>query len=52
MTFAEIVAEARRVLPRARLRRRLLWRYTLVWRKPWPRARAAANPVSSGLPAP
>jgi len=34
MTFAEIVAEARRVLPRARLRRRLLWRYTLVWRKP------------------
>ncbi|MFF3030505.1 class I SAM-dependent methyltransferase [Streptomyces rubiginosohelvolus] len=31
MTFAEIVREARRVLPGARLRRRLFWRYTLVW---------------------
>ncbi|GAA0301574.1 class I SAM-dependent methyltransferase [Streptomyces polychromogenes] len=31
MTFAEIVREARRALPGARLRRRLFWRYTLVW---------------------
>ncbi|WP_398864077.1 class I SAM-dependent methyltransferase [Streptomyces pakalii] len=31
MSFAEIVREARRVLPGARLRRRLFWRYTLVW---------------------
>ncbi|MEU9192321.1 class I SAM-dependent methyltransferase [Streptomyces hundungensis] len=31
MTFAEIVDEARTVLPGARLRRRLFWRYTLVW---------------------
>ncbi|NUQ99642.1 MAG: class I SAM-dependent methyltransferase [Streptomyces sp.] len=30
-TFAEIAREARRVLPGARLRRRLFWRYTLVW---------------------
>lgn len=33
MTFADIVREARRVLPGARLRRRLFWRYTLVWRE-------------------
>ncbi|MFF8233337.1 class I SAM-dependent methyltransferase [Streptomyces caelestis] len=32
MTFPEIVREARAVLPGARLRRRLFWRYTLVWR--------------------
>lgn len=32
MTFAEIRREAVRVLPGARLRRRLFWRYTLVWR--------------------
>jgi 2-polyprenyl-3-methyl-5-hydroxy-6-metoxy-1,4-benzoquinol methylase len=31
-TFAEIGREARRVLPGVRLRRRLFWRYTLVWR--------------------
>ncbi|MBC9725408.1 bifunctional 2-polyprenyl-6-hydroxyphenol methylase/3-demethylubiquinol 3-O-methyltransferase UbiG [Streptomyces sp. TRM68367] len=31
MTYSEIVREARAVLPGARLRRRLLWRYTLVW---------------------
>jgi SAM-dependent methyltransferase len=30
--FAEIAHEARRVLPGVRLRRRLFWRYTLVWR--------------------
>ncbi|MER5475710.1 class I SAM-dependent methyltransferase [Streptomyces sp. NPDC002734] len=32
MTFTEIVREARQVLPGVRLRRRLFWRYTLVWR--------------------
>ncbi|MFJ8467686.1 class I SAM-dependent methyltransferase [Streptomyces swartbergensis] len=32
MTFPEIAREARNVLPGARLRRRLFWRYTLVWR--------------------
>jgi SAM-dependent methyltransferase len=31
MSFPEIVREARRILPGARLRRRLFWRYTLVW---------------------
>ncbi|MFB7928105.1 class I SAM-dependent methyltransferase [Streptomyces sp. NPDC056039] len=31
MTFPEILREARAVLPGARLRRRLFWRYTLVW---------------------
>ena len=31
MSFPEIVREARAVLPGARLRRRLFWRYTLVW---------------------
>ncbi|MFD7620932.1 class I SAM-dependent methyltransferase [Streptomyces sp. NPDC059802] len=31
MTFADIVRDARQVLPGARLRRRLFWRYTLVW---------------------
>ncbi len=30
MTFAAVAAEARRVLPGARLRRRLFWRCTLV----------------------
>ncbi|MEU3005318.1 class I SAM-dependent methyltransferase [Streptomyces sp. NPDC007020] len=33
MSFAEIVRDARRVLPGARLRRRLFWRYTLVWHR-------------------
>ncbi|MFH8899211.1 class I SAM-dependent methyltransferase [Streptomyces coeruleorubidus] len=33
MTFPEIVREARTVLPGARLRRRLFWRYTLVWHR-------------------
>ncbi|MET7483479.1 class I SAM-dependent methyltransferase [Streptomyces sp. NPDC005538] len=33
MTFAEIRREAVRLLPGARLRRRLFWRYTLVWRR-------------------
>lgn len=31
MSFADIVRDARRVLPGVRLRRRLFWRYTLVW---------------------
>ncbi|MGW6704941.1 class I SAM-dependent methyltransferase [Streptomyces sp. NPDC054956] len=31
LSFAGIVREARRVLPGVRLRRRLFWRYTLVW---------------------
>jgi len=30
--YREIAREARRILPGARLRRRLFWRYTLVWR--------------------
>ncbi|GHC90254.1 class I SAM-dependent methyltransferase [Streptomyces flavofungini] len=33
MSFSEIVGEARQVLPGARLRRRLFWRYTLVWQQ-------------------
>ncbi|WP_217142716.1 bifunctional 2-polyprenyl-6-hydroxyphenol methylase/3-demethylubiquinol 3-O-methyltransferase UbiG [Streptomyces sp. AC627_RSS907] len=33
MTFTEIADEARDALPGARLRRRLFWRYTLVWRR-------------------
>ncbi|WP_424862344.1 class I SAM-dependent methyltransferase [Streptomyces sp. MMS24-I29] len=32
MTYREIVREARDVLPGAKARRRLFWRYTLVWR--------------------
>ncbi|AOP48973.1 class I SAM-dependent methyltransferase [Streptomyces lydicus] len=32
MSFPDIVREAHAVLPGARLRRRLFWRYTLVWR--------------------
>lgn len=31
MDFADIVRRARHELPGARLRRRLFWRYTLVW---------------------
>ena len=34
MGFAEVVREARWVLPGCRVRRRLFWRYTLVWRQP------------------
>ncbi|MET9610885.1 class I SAM-dependent methyltransferase [Streptomyces sp. NPDC006512] len=34
MTYGDIVRAARLVLPGARLRRRLFWRYTLVWRRP------------------
>ncbi|MFE7288352.1 class I SAM-dependent methyltransferase [Streptomyces noursei] len=32
MSFPDVVRAARAVLPGARLRRRLFWRYTLVWR--------------------
>jgi len=31
--YTELVREVRRVLPGARLRRRLFWRHTLVWKK-------------------
>jgi SAM-dependent methyltransferase len=34
MTFDDIVRATRSVLPGARLRRRLFWRYTLVWNQP------------------
>ncbi|MEU1480762.1 class I SAM-dependent methyltransferase [Streptomyces sp. NPDC005760] len=33
VAYTELVREARRVLPGVRLRRRLFWRYTLVWKK-------------------
>ncbi|MFH8436039.1 class I SAM-dependent methyltransferase [Streptomyces sp. NPDC018007] len=33
MSFADIVLDAHRALPGARLRRRLFWRYTLVWHR-------------------
>lgn len=33
MAFSEIVREARVLLPGARPRRRVFWRYTLVWRR-------------------
>ena len=34
MTWAEVRAAARSLLPGVRYRRRLLWRYSLLWRKP------------------
>ncbi|AOR33629.1 SAM-dependent methyltransferase [Streptomyces fodineus] len=34
LSFEEIGRQARRLLPGVRLRRRLFWRYTLVWRAP------------------
>ena len=34
MTWAEVHATAREVLPGVRYRRHLLWRYSLRWRKP------------------
>jgi hypothetical protein len=34
MTFPEMRAIAARVLPGARLRRHLLWRYSITWTKP------------------
>jgi hypothetical protein len=35
LTTAEVRAIARRVLPGARVRHRLLWRYSLVWQRPY-----------------
>ncbi|MFF4470910.1 class I SAM-dependent methyltransferase [Streptomyces sp. NPDC001599] len=34
MSFSDVTAAARTLLPGARLRRRLFWRYTLTWRRP------------------
>ena len=34
MTWAQVRAAARRLLPGTRYRRRLLWRYSLLWTKP------------------
>ncbi|MEU1869427.1 class I SAM-dependent methyltransferase [Streptomyces sp. NPDC019793] len=34
MAFSDIAAQAHTLLPGARLRRRLFWRYTLIWRRP------------------
>ena len=34
MTWAQLHASARRLLPGVRYRRRLLWRYSLIWDKP------------------
>ncbi|MFC7817879.1 class I SAM-dependent methyltransferase [Streptomyces sp. NPDC057367] len=34
MPFTDIAQQARALLPGARLRRRLFWRYTLTWRHP------------------
>jgi hypothetical protein len=34
MTWAEVRAVARRLLPGVRYRRHLLFRYSLLWRKP------------------
>lgn len=41
MSYSDIVREARHTLPGARLRRRLFWRYTLVWRARQPSVAAA-----------
>jgi hypothetical protein len=35
MTFADIVRATHQALPGTRLHRRLFWRYTLVWHRPW-----------------
>ncbi|MFF0085693.1 class I SAM-dependent methyltransferase [Streptomyces canus] len=42
--YTELAREVRRVLPGARLRRRLFWRYTLVWKK----VRGDVDPGSLG----
>jgi 2-polyprenyl-3-methyl-5-hydroxy-6-metoxy-1,4-benzoquinol methylase len=34
MTCADIAHETANIMPGAKMRRRLFWRYTLVWRKP------------------
>jgi hypothetical protein len=33
-TFAQVRATARRLLPGVRMRRHLMWRYSLLWTKP------------------
>jgi SAM-dependent methyltransferase len=43
MTWAEVRVTARRLLPGVRYRRRLLWRYSLLWTKP-------KTPTSAGVP--
>ncbi len=42
LTLDEVRRRAAAVLPGARVRRHLLWRYTLTWRKPLPERRAPA----------
>jgi len=42
MSWREVRAAAAQTLPGVRYRRRLLWRYSLLWRKPGPRPQAAA----------
>jgi hypothetical protein len=37
-TYGGMRALARELLPGARFRRHLLWRYSLIWRKPGPLA--------------
>ncbi|MER5202485.1 class I SAM-dependent methyltransferase [Streptomyces sp. NPDC002825] len=44
MAFGDIAREAGEILPGARLRRRLFWRYTLVWNQRPPRASRPATP--------
>jgi SAM-dependent methyltransferase len=34
MSYGEVGATARRLLPGARFRRHVLWRYSIIWRKP------------------
>ena len=40
MSWREVRAEAARLLPGVRYRRHLLWRYSLLWRKPGPAVQA------------
>ncbi len=40
MTWSQVRATARLILPGVRYRRHLLWRYSLVWDKPDPGSRA------------
>jgi SAM-dependent methyltransferase len=48
MTWAQVRAAARRLLPGVRYRRHLLWRYSLLWTKP--RGGADYSPMSAGVP--
>ncbi|MFD2080837.1 class I SAM-dependent methyltransferase [Actinopolymorpha cephalotaxi] len=47
MTFADITRQARAALPGVRLRRRLFWRYTLVWHRPSRPASGRGRPTAS-----